>query len=175
MVHARIVEARIRAVFDRINAGDHMPMVDGLGEPFAYVFHGDHALGGRRTTRDAMIRWWERVHRLLPGARFTIHEVIVRGGPWRTRVAVRAGIEGPLPGGEVYRNAVFPFMTLRWGRVTEVETIEDLQVLTRALAVVAASGEPEAAAPPIVDPPVPGSRGGASRRGGVSGPPVPPR
>jgi hypothetical protein len=32
-----------------------------------------------------------------------------------------------------------------------VETIEDLQVLTRALAVVAASGEAEAAAGPIVD------------------------
>jgi ketosteroid isomerase-like protein len=149
MIYARIVEARIRSVFDRINAGDPMAMVDGLGEPFTYLFHGDHALGGRRTSRDAMIRWWQRVGELLPGARFTIHDVIVRGGPWRTRVAVRAGIQGPLPGGEVYRNTVFQFMTLRWGEVVDVETIEDLQVLTRALAVVAASGKPEAAAAPI--------------------------
>jgi ketosteroid isomerase-like protein len=151
MIHARIVEARVRSVFDRLDAGDHMQMVDGLGERFTYLFHGDHALGGRRTSRDAMIRWWERVHRLLPGARFTVHEVIVRGGPWRTRVAVRAGIQGPLPNGEVYRNTLFQFMTVRWGKVTDVETIEDLEVLTRALAVVAASGEAEAAAGPIVD------------------------
>jgi ketosteroid isomerase-like protein len=151
VIFARIVEARVRSVFDRVNAGDYMHMVDGLGEPFAYVFHGDHALGGRRTSRDAMIRWWQRVGDLLPGAQFTIHEVIVRGGPWRTRIAVRAGIRGPLPGGEVYRNTLFQFMTLRWGKVIEVETVEDLQVLTHALAVVAASGKAAAAAAPIVD------------------------
>jgi hypothetical protein len=98
MIYSRIVEGKVRSVFDRINAGDHMAMVDGLGEPFTYHFHGEHALGGRRTSRDAMIRWWQRVGDLLPGAQFTIHEVIVRGGPWRTRVAVRSGIRGPLPG-----------------------------------------------------------------------------
>jgi hypothetical protein len=44
---------------------------------------------------------------------------------------------------------MFQFMTLRWGKVMEVETVEDLQVLTHALAVVAASGKTEATAAPI--------------------------
>ncbi|GAA1151170.1 nuclear transport factor 2 family protein [Nesterenkonia lutea] len=122
-----------------------------MGDPFTYHFHGEHALGGRRSSRDAMIRWWQRIVDLLPGARFTIHEVIVRGGPWRTRVAVRSSVRGPLPDGGVYSNTVFQFMTLRWGKVTEVETIEDIQVLVRALEVVAASGSSEAEAAPIVD------------------------
>jgi ketosteroid isomerase-like protein len=151
MIYARIIEAKVRSVFDQINAGNSMDMVDGLADPFTYHFHGEHALGGRRTSREAMIRWWQRVGDVLPGAQFTIHEVIVRGGPWHTRIAVRSGIQGPLPGGEVYSNTVFQFMTLKWGKVTDVETIEDLQVLTHALDVVAASGKPAAAAAPIVD------------------------
>lgn len=149
MVYGRIVEAKVRSVFDQINAGNYMAMVDGLGDTFTYHFHGEHALGGRRTSREAMIRWWERVLSVLPGAKFDIHEVIVRGGPWHTRIAIRSTIGGPLPDGGTYRNTVFQFMTLQWGKVTDVETVEDLQVLSRALAVVAASGNAEAAATPI--------------------------
>ena len=40
-------------------------------------------------------------------------------------------------------------MTLKWGRVTAVETVEDLQVLQRALKIVADAGNPEASAEPI--------------------------
>lgn len=146
-----IVRTKVRAVFDRINAGDSMAMVDSLAPSFEYRFHGDHALGGHRTTRASMIRWWSRVFDLLPGARFNIRDVLVNGGPWRTRIAVRASVSGDLPGGERYENTVFQFMTLAWGKVVSVETIEDLQVLGRALTAVAESGKPEALADPIND------------------------
>lgn len=46
---------------------------------------------------------------------------------------------------------MFQFMTLRWGRITSVETIEDLQVLEAALASSARAGNREALAPPITD------------------------
>ena len=149
MIYSRIVKGKVRSVFDQINAGNYMEMVDGLGDPFVYHFHGEHALGGRRTSRDAMIRWWERTLSLLPGAKFDVQEVFVNGGPWNTRVAVRSRVSGPLPGGELYTNTVFQFMTLKWGRLTSVETVEDLQVLERALKVVANAGNPEADAAPI--------------------------
>lgn len=150
-MYKRIVRAKVRAVFDQINAGDYMTMVDGLASSFEYRFHGEHALGGRRTTRESMIRWWQRVLDLLPGARFDIQDVLVNGGPWRTRIAVRASISGNLPGGVRYENTVFQFMTLVWGKVLSVETVEDLQVLERALAAVAENGKPEALAAPIND------------------------
>lgn len=150
-MYKAIVRSKVRAVFRSASAGDYRPMVDGLAPQFTYVFHGSHALGGRRTSRDAMIRWWERTLRLLAGAQFELHDVVVNGGPWRTRVATRARVSGPLPDGTPYENTVFQFLTLRWGRVTEVETLEDLQVLERALTVVAASGVPEAHAAPIED------------------------
>ncbi|MFT3796916.1 nuclear transport factor 2 family protein [Microbacterium sp.] len=148
-MYKTIVRAKVRAVFDRINEGDYLTMVDGLAPEFEYVFHGEHALGGRRTSREAMVRWWERTLRLLPGARFDIQEILVNGGPARTRVALRSKVSGTLPGGVAYANTVFQFLTLSWGKVTSVETIEDLQVLERALRAVAAAGIDEASAAPI--------------------------
>ncbi|PRA78810.1 nuclear transport factor 2 family protein [Microbacterium sp. MYb66] len=149
MVYAAIVRSKVRSTFEQINSGNYHAMVDGLDSPFEYVFHGNHALGGRRVTKEAMVRWWERTLNLLPGAKFEVLEVLVNGGPWRTRIAVRNRVRGPLPGGEQYENVVFQFMTLRWGKVSAVETVEDLQVLERALRLVADSGKPEALAAPI--------------------------
>ncbi|WP_159500930.1 nuclear transport factor 2 family protein [Microbacterium sp. 18062] len=150
-MYKRIVRAKVRSTFDRINSGDYMAMVDGLAPVFEYNFHGDHALGGHRTSRDAMIRWWRRTLRLLPGAQFDIRDVLVSGGPWRTRVAVRSLASRALPDGGRYENTVFRFLTLSWGRMISGETIEDLQVLGRALRALADAGEPEALATPITD------------------------
>lgn len=74
-MYHHIVRSKVRATFERINEGDYLTMVDGLAPQFEYRFHGDHALGGHRATRDAMIRWWERATRLLPGVRFDVQEV----------------------------------------------------------------------------------------------------
>lgn len=151
MLYARLVDKKVRETFAQINAGNYEPMVAGLATSFEYVFHGNHALGGRRTTVKAMNRWWGRVFRLLPGAKFDIKEILVKGGPWHTRVAVRSQISGALPDGGQYENTVLQFMTLKWGKVTAVETMEDLQVLEKALQVVADSGMEEALAAPITD------------------------
>jgi ketosteroid isomerase-like protein len=145
-----IVKGQVRSTFARINAGDYLAMVDGLAPTFSYTFHGDHALGGRRTSRAAMVAWWERTLRLLPGTHFDIQDVVVNGGPWNTRVAVRSFVSGSLPDGSRYENTVFQFITLVWGKVTSIETVEDLQVLERALRAVAAAGNVEAVAEPIV-------------------------
>lgn len=146
-----IVRRKVRQIFAAISDGDPAPMVKSLSSEFVYRFHGDHALGGTRRTADAMTRWWVRIMRLLPGARFDIEEIIVTGWPWGTRIALRARVSGDLPDREKYENTMFQFMSLRWGRVTSIETLEDLQVLDRALARLAASGCDEAAAPPITD------------------------
>ncbi|CAH0198424.1 hypothetical protein SRABI76_01953 [Microbacterium oxydans] len=149
MVYAIIVRNKVRNTFEQINLGNYAAMVAGLSDEFEYVFRGEHALGGRRVTKEAMNRWWERTLSVLPGAKFDVQEVLVNGGPWKTRIAVRSLVSGPLPDGERYENTVFQFMTLTWGKVTAVETVEDLQILERALKKVADAGNPEAAAPPI--------------------------
>lgn len=64
MLYATIVQRKIKRTFREINQGNVQPMLDTLADPFVYVFHGTHALGGRRTSKDAMRLWWERVFRL---------------------------------------------------------------------------------------------------------------
>lgn len=150
-MYHRIVARRTRAIFHAINTGDYEPMLAGLASPFEYQFHGEHCLAGRRTTVTAMRAWWERVFRLMPQVRFEPAEILVVGWPWNTRIAVSATVSGPLPDGSVYQNTLNQFMRLRWGRITQIRTLEDTEVLRRALDVLAASGVTEAHAAPITD------------------------
>ena len=98
-----------------------------------------------------MERWWKRILDLLPGAQFEVLEVLVNGGPWRTRIAVRNRSPGPLPTAARNQTLVFQLMPLRWGRAASVESLEDLQVLEKALQIVADHGKSEALADPILD------------------------
>ena len=66
-------------------------------------------------------------------------------------MAVLARVSGDLPGGERYQNTVFQFFTLVWGKVMSVETCEDVQILERALSIVADNGQEEALAEPLED------------------------
>ena len=150
-----IVAARIRQIFARLSAGDWETMVRSLAPTFTYRFYGDHALGGERSTLAGMQAWWRRVFRLLPGARFEPREVLVAEWPWSTRVATDVIVRATLPDGTPYENVFNQFVRLRWGRVTEVRTLEDTQKLARALRDLAAMGIREAEAPPILDGPRP--------------------
>ncbi|GIE34573.1 hypothetical protein Ait01nite_076180 [Actinoplanes italicus] len=150
-MYHRIVASKVRAVFDQINNGNYEPMLASLAPEFRYRFYGSHALSGERRTVAAMRLWWERVFRLLPEARFRVEEVIVAGGPWFTRIATVAHVSGPLPDGTRYDNTVHQILHMRWGRITEVRTLEDTVTLQRALDVVAAAGNVEAHAAPITD------------------------
>lgn len=146
-----IVAARVRRIFASLSAGDYEPMLHSLAPSFTYRFYGDHALGGERHTKEAMRVWWRRVFRLLPDARFETREVLVAGWPWDTRVATDMVIRATLPDGTRYENVFAQFVRLRWGRITEVRTLEDTQKLERMLLGLAASGVEEATDVPVVD------------------------
>ena len=149
-----IVAAKIRSLFAKLNAGDSEPMVGSLAPHFTYLFYGDHALGGKRTTHAAMRAWWGRLFRLMPDIRFEPLDVLVVGWPWSTRVATEVKARVTLPDGTRYENIVHQFVRLRWGRVTEIRTLEDTQKLAHALRALAARGVEEAMAAPITDGPV---------------------
>jgi ketosteroid isomerase-like protein len=150
-MYRRIVASKVRGVFDRISRGDTEAMVKTLAPEFTYYFYGDHALGGERHTAEAMRRWWARIRRIMPNGSFRAEKVLVSGPPWATDVAVFLRISAPLPDGTQYNNVAGQFIKMRWGRVTEIHTIEHTQELVRALKVVAAAGATEAVAPPITD------------------------
>ena len=154
MYHA-IVERKVRRVFARISAGDFQPMLDSLAQRFSYRFEGDSPIGGIRTSRGSMRLWWERMYRLFPGLSFEVRDVVVAGGPWHTRIFTQLDFVKPLPDGTPYRNVVMQRMVMRWGRVTEILTLEDTQRCMRLLDWQAERGKGEARAAAISDVPWP--------------------
>ena len=155
MYHA-IVKHKIRAIFARINAGDWQAMTSGLAPRFSYRFVGDTPLGGTRSTQASMALWWERLFRLLPDAQFAPQVIVSDGWPWRTTVMTDVRISGLVPGpdgtGQVpYQNEFTRMMTLKWGKITRVLTLEDTQRFARLLPHLAAAGIADADAPPIED------------------------
>jgi ketosteroid isomerase-like protein len=96
--------------------------------------------------------WWRRCFRLLPETRFEVRDVIVAGWPWHTKVATAVTVDVGLADGTRYQNVVHQFLTMRWGKITEVRTLEDTAVLANALDRLYAAGIEEAHAAPITGP-----------------------
>ncbi|MGW6280258.1 nuclear transport factor 2 family protein [Kribbella sp. NPDC055071] len=150
-MYHRIVAAQVRKAFREISAGNWEAMVAGMAPAFTYRFYGDHALSGERHTHDALRRWWERCFRLLPDTRFDVQDIVVNGWPWNTRVATAVTVHVGVVDGSQYENVVHQFLTIRWGKITEVRTLEDTAVLEKTLDRLAAAGYAEAHAAPITD------------------------
>ena len=150
-MYHRIVAMQVRKAFAEISAGNWEAMVAGMAPAFTYRFYGDHALSGERHTHDALRRWWERCFRLLPNTRFEVQDIVVAGWPWNTRVATAVTVHVGVVDGSRYENVVHQFLRLRWGKITEVRTLEDTAVLEKTLDRLAAAGYAEAHASPITD------------------------
>jgi ketosteroid isomerase-like protein len=150
-MYATIVSRTIRSSWASMNHGDYNAVLRQLAPEFRYEFFGNHALSGVRRTRAALERFFERLFRLFPGARFTVRDVLVKGAPWDTTAVALVEIEVGLPTSQVYRNQISQTIRLRWGRITEIRTLEDTQRLVEVLRALREGGLEEAGAPPIQD------------------------
>lgn len=75
------------------------------------------------------------------GLQLQIEDILVDGGPWNTRVAVRAHDYLPGSEGDEYNNRVVAFLEIRWGKLRAWEDYEDTERVAawdRRRAVVAA-------------------------------------
>jgi ketosteroid isomerase-like protein len=159
MIYRAIVRAKVMRLFAKANAGNWNAIVDNLAPTFRYRFVGETPLGGTRTTHDAMRLWFQRLYRLFPGAQFQVRNIVVEGMPWRTTIMTYVEIHGTSPNASgtaaPYQNEFMQRMTLRWGRITDVVTLEDTQRFVNALPALASSGFADAVLPPILDEMVP--------------------
>jgi ketosteroid isomerase-like protein len=150
-----LVRRRIKWLFAEANRGNWTAIVDGLSEQFTYRFVGDTPLGGVRTTRAAMIAWWERLYRLFPDAKFKVEMIVIEGPPWNTRIMTYVKILATQPscanGSKPYENEFMQLMQLRWGRITSVVTIEDTLRFAALLPKLSTAGIADATALPITD------------------------
>ena len=150
MYHA-IVRHRVRALFDAVNHGDAEPVLRQFARRFEHSFLGEHALGGSRRTHLATRQWYERLYRLLPDIRFDLTQISVSGGPWNTIVVIEWEETNSGTDGVRTYNRVIHVMRLRWGRATRLLICPDTIGLRATLDRLAAGGNTEALAAPIVD------------------------
>jgi ketosteroid isomerase-like protein len=150
-MYKRIAERRARQLFADLSGGEHEPLLDGLGSRFEHVFPGDHALGGERHSREAMRRWFERLHILFPELAFDVKRVAVRGWPWNLWIAVEWADHGRCADGIAYENEGAHWIRIRRGRGVYVHAYLDTEKVSAALDRMASAGIEEAGAPPITD------------------------
>lgn len=148
MYHA-FVRRNISAAFAGLSAGRIEAVTDTLSPHAVHYFAGTHALSGTRRTPASIRAWYERLLRLLQGIEFTLHEVRVAGGPWRTQVEAIWTETNRGTDGVVTRAEGVNLIEVRWGRVTRVRIYPDTVMLERTLQRIAAHGTAEALAPPI--------------------------
>jgi ketosteroid isomerase-like protein len=150
------VRTKIKNIFEEINSGNSQSMVDSLASEFEYRFIGNSPLGGRRTTKVSMKKWWSRLFKLFPGLKFQLNEIVVQGYPWNTKIMTHMIFRAKIPSlngseYELYENEVMQSMTLRWGRITSIVTVEDTQKFVSILPILAGLGIIEASEAPIND------------------------
>ena len=61
------------------------------------------------------------------GLHIDIEDILVNGGPWNVRVAVRATDHLASPDGDEYANRLVDYMVIKWGRVVLWEAYEDTE------------------------------------------------
>ena len=61
------------------------------------------------------------------GLHIDIEDIVVNGGPWNARVAVRGTDHLAGRGGDEYNNRLVAFLELRWGRLVSWEDYEDTE------------------------------------------------
>ncbi|MEA2574776.1 MAG: hypothetical protein QOH93_2074 [Chloroflexia bacterium] len=107
-------------------------------------------MGANLHSKEAVRRWFERLHRLLPNPRFDVKELVISGSPWDVRLAARVVIRSTVAG-KPYANNFAQFIRLRRGRVVVDYIIEDTQRFEEACATLLAAGVQEAGAEQIRD------------------------
>lgn len=146
-----IIRSKLERTFAHINAGEYARVLAAFAPEHEHVFHGDHALGGRRRAIDTTTRWYARLAKIFPDLAFEIRSIAVEGWPWKTRAIVEWRDTFTLPNGERGSNQGVHALELVWGRVKRLEIYCDTARLSQYCTAIASAGVAEAAAPPIID------------------------
>jgi ketosteroid isomerase-like protein len=76
MIGMNLIARRQERTFVRLSRGEWTASTARMSDDVRHVFPGDHPLGGERRSRDAVLRWFERLGRLYPGHDFEVHRVL---------------------------------------------------------------------------------------------------
>ncbi len=137
-MYKTIVRAMVRRNVARLNAGDAAPMLKLASNDVQLRFPGDNswstmfrpAANGRapHATHRGLEECRAFADRFAAnGIQFVLEDILVNGGPWNTRVAMRLHSFLPSAAGDQYNNRAVAILELRWGRLVVWEDYEDTE------------------------------------------------
>jgi ketosteroid isomerase-like protein len=145
-----IVKKLVKKSFGLVNERRFDELVKGMALNVKHSFAGDHALGGVRNDQAAIKVWMERLGRVMPNLQINVNRIDLKGLPNNTLAIVRWTATATLENGDPYLNKGVHFITLKWGKVTELDVYEDSLAVYDGLEKQYASGIKEAKAPQII-------------------------
>lgn len=137
-MYKTIVRAMVRRNVARLNAGYAAPMLKLASNDVQLRFPGDNswstmfrpAANGRapHATHRGLEECRAFADRFAAnGIQFVLEDILVNGGPWNTRVAMRLHSFLPSAAGDQYNNRAVAILELRWGRLVVWEDYEDTE------------------------------------------------
>jgi ketosteroid isomerase-like protein len=137
-MYKTIVRAMVRRNVARLNAGDATPMLKMASRDVQLRFPGDNSWStmfrpvakGRapHATHRGLAECRAFADRFAAnGIQFVLEDILVNGGPWNTRVAMRLHSFLPSADGDQYNNRAIAILELRWGKLVVWEDYEDTE------------------------------------------------
>jgi ketosteroid isomerase-like protein len=138
-MYKTIVRMMVRRNVAQLNAGDPSPMLKMAAQNVELRFPGENSwstmfrpvVKGR--TPHATHRGLDECRAFADrfaanGIQFKLEDIMVNGGPWNTRVAMRLHSFLPGPdGSDEYCNRAIAVLELRWGKLVVWEDYEDTE------------------------------------------------
>jgi ketosteroid isomerase-like protein len=129
----------IRRNIRQLNEGNYRPVLAMFAENATMAFPGDNSWAGQHRPAEkgreafATHRGKTEIEAFLQryveaGIHMVVDDILVNGGPWNTRAAVRVHhwVDGD-DGHDVYNNRAVLFVNSTWGRIRAQEDYEDTE------------------------------------------------
>lgn len=126
-MYKRLIRSHTRHVYARFNAGDAELALSRFADQGRLVFHGRSRLAADLQTKSEIAEWLSGLMRL--GLRWTIHEVLVQGTPWNTRLVTRYTVSTIRDGSPCDLYVGVQYARLKWGRIYLDEILPDTEAL----------------------------------------------
>ena len=104
---------------EKLNAGDHAPLLAAYGDDFVLHFHdGEHRWAGEWSGRPGMDRFLRNF--VAAHVQGEIRSLAISGPPWAMTLWVRFDDHADAPdGSRIYENRTTLVLRTRWGKVVE--------------------------------------------------------
>lgn len=150
LIYHAIIKNKILRSFQLVNDHRYTELVQAMALNVRHSFAGSHAMGGIRNDQAAVKEWLERLGRVIPNLSITVTHINVKGWPNNTLTIVRWTATATLENGDPYKNEGVHFITLKWGKVVELDVYEDTLTVANGLEKQYLCGIKEAKASQII-------------------------